>query len=279
VQQDVLEQAGGRGGWLARHLASRASGASLRGAATSSRQPTVFAGAGRTIVADDLDGLDLWGGDKRVSRVVPTLARLHQGSHLEPTAAGALDASDLLHRTDLTSAPPSALGYRSDDEWHRKLHQIALLIARDAGLEAAVVDLDGWDMHANMGPAVAGNLRTFLDRLGTGLAAFQREIGGRQGRVTTVVISEFGRRVQENASSGTDHGHGGVALVLGGGISGGRVYGTWPGLADDQLDDGDLRVTTDFRDVLGEVLARRHSGSDLAAVFPGYAPKHLGICG
>jgi uncharacterized protein (DUF1501 family) len=92
-----------------------------------------------------------------------------------------------------------------------------------------------------------------------------------------VVVSEFGRRVGENGSHGTDHGRGGVLLAMGGGIRGGRVHGRWPGLADDQLDEGDVRVTTDTRDVLAEVLVRRAGTADVGAVFPGYQPRFVGV--
>jgi uncharacterized protein (DUF1501 family) len=278
VQQDILEQAGGAGGWLARHLNAKADGGPLRGAGLSTRQPTLLDAANGVVSADDLDGLDLRPGDPRRDRVAATLAQLHGGTSQDVTARGALGASAILERAGLDSAPPAGLGYRPDEPWHRKLHQVATLVNRDAGLQAAVVDLYGWDTHAGQGRASVGQLRALLDRLASGLAAFQREIGSRQGRVTTVVISEFGRRVAENASEGTDHGRGGVAFVIGAGVRGGQVYGSWPGLAADQLDDGDLRVTTDSRDVFGEVLARRHGATNLGAVFPGYAPRSLGIC-
>ncbi len=89
--------------------------------------------------------------------------------------------------------------------------------------------------------------------------------------VTVVVMSEFGRRLQENGGAGTDHGHGNVMFVMGGGIRGGQVYGEWPGLEAGQLyGPGDLAITTDFRDVLGEVVLRRLGNERLEDIFPGY---------
>jgi uncharacterized protein (DUF1501 family) len=98
-------------------------------------------------------------------------------------------------------------------------------------------------------------------------------------RITLVTMSEFGRRVQENSSHGTDHGHGNVMFVMGGGIKGGKVYGEWPGLGKDNLyGPGDLAITTDFRDVLGEIVQKRLLNSNLAAVFPNYTTfKFRGI--
>jgi uncharacterized protein (DUF1501 family) len=90
--------------------------------------------------------------------------------------------------------------------------------------------------------------------------------------IVLVTMSEFGRTVSEDGNNGTDHGHGNVMLVLGGSVRGGHIYGRWPGLAPEQLfEQRDLAVTTDFRDVLGE-LARDHLGQPLDRVFPGFTP-------
>ena len=92
-------------------------------------------------------------------------------------------------------------------------------------------------------------------------------------------MSEFGRRAQENGSGGTDHGHGNCMFVLGGGVSGGKVYGQWPGLAPDKLyGPGDLNIATDFRDVLGEIVQKRLKNPALDQVFPDYSGwQALGI--
>ncbi len=89
-------------------------------------------------------------------------------------------------------------------------------------------------------------------------------------------MSEFGRRVKANDSRGTDHGHGGVMMVLGNGVNGGQNFGSWPGLANEQLDEGaDLAVTTDFRDVLATVLRGQGASAAIAGAFPGYSPKFI----
>ena len=91
-----------------------------------------------------------------------------------------------------------------------------------------------------------------------------------------MTLSEFGRRVAENGSGGLDHGHGNVSFVLGGGVDGGSVHGSWPGLAADQLQDGDLRATTDYRVVLAEILEKR-CGLTATTVLPGVPTTRIGV--
>jgi len=87
-------------------------------------------------------------------------------------------------------------------------------------------------------------------------------------------MSEFGRTARENGNRGTDHGHANAMFVLGNNVRGGKVYGRWPGLKNDQLNEGrDLALTTDFRDVFGEIAVRHLGSSNLQAVFPGYDCK------
>jgi uncharacterized protein (DUF1501 family) len=159
------------------------------------------------------------------------------------------------------------------------LLQVAQLIKADLGLEVACVDLDGWDTHAAQGRAT-GPMPDLLAELAKGLTAFHTDLGDRMQRITLVTMTEFGRRVKDNASGGTDHGHGSFMFLLGGGIEGGRVYGDWPGLAPDRLvGPGDLAITTDYRTVLAEVLERRLRNPRLAEVFPGFTPPaYLGVC-
>lgn len=142
-------------------------------------------------------------------------------------------------------------------------------------MEAAVVGFGGFDTHSAQGGA-DGQLAVLLARLARALAAFAADLHDRLNRITVVVLSEFGRRVAENGSGGTDHGSGGVALVLGGGLQGG-VHGIWPGLSDDVLDDGDLMVATDTRSVLAEVVRGRLGNTATDRIFPGFTPVPLGL--
>ena len=124
----------------------------------------------------------------------------------------------------------------------------------EVGLRAAAIDFGGWDTHQNQ----PNYFPTLVEQLSTALAAFYNDMSRFHNRLTVVAMSEFGRRLKSNRSSGTDHGHGNVLLALGSGVNGGRIFGTWPGLATEQLDSrADLAVTTDYRTVLCELLARR----------------------
>ena len=97
------------------------------------------------------------------------------------------------------------------------------------------------------------------------------DLGKLMDDVVILTMSEFGRTVRENGNRGTDHGHANAMFVIGNSVRGGKVYGRWPGLKSEQLYEGrDLALTTDFRDVFGEV-ARKHLGThNVQAVFPGY---------
>jgi uncharacterized protein (DUF1501 family) len=89
--------------------------------------------------------------------------------------------------------------------------------------------------------------------------------------VVLVTMSEFGRTARENGNRGTDHGHANVMFVMGGDVRGGKVYGPWPGLEEHQLYEArDLALTTDFRDVLGELVFSHLGNRSIESVFPGY---------
>ncbi|MGB0715195.1 MAG: DUF1501 domain-containing protein, partial [Phycisphaerae bacterium] len=151
------------------------------------------------------------------------------------------------------------------------------LAKADVGLQGACIDLGGWDTHADQG-TLDGELNSLADQLARGLAAFATDMDDRKNRLTVVVVSEFGRTVAENGSAGTDHGHGNAMLVYGGGINGGQVIADWPTLANDQLDEeGDLRITTDYRDVLAEILEKRGGNTNLNALFPNHQTSPVGI--
>jgi len=148
------------------------------------------------------------------------------------------------------------------------------------GVEMAFADVGGWDHHVNEVGARAsqGQLATRLADFGQTLAAFWTDLGDRRGDVALVTMSEFGRTARENGDRGTDHGHANCMFVMGGGVRGGKVYGKWPGLEAEQLYEArDLALTTDFRDVLGELVRGQLGNQDLSRVFPGYTPKPRGI--
>ncbi|MGC1396018.1 MAG: DUF1501 domain-containing protein [Coleofasciculaceae cyanobacterium] len=153
--------------------------------------------------------------------------------------------------------------------------QLARLMVKDPSVQLAFMALGGWDTHINQG-GVTGQLARNLKPLGDGLATLSQGLGNVYADTTVIVMSEFGRTVHENGNGGTDHGHGNVMWLMGGGVKGGKVYGQWPGLAKEQLNEGrDLAVTTDFREVISSVLSRhlQLDNSKIQQVFPKYSPK------
>jgi uncharacterized protein (DUF1501 family) len=173
-------------------------------------------------------------------------------------------------RADEIQALPTSTVTYPDSEFGKALKDLARIVKGDLGLRLGAVDYPGWDHHFNEGaylPPMAADLAQSL-------AAFAFDLGADLNRTTVVVMTEFGRRLQENGALGTDHGRAGVMFVLGGGIAGGRVLladDTWPGLTPEQMEEGvDLAVTTDFRDIFAELLTRHMGLADASPVFPGY---------
>jgi uncharacterized protein (DUF1501 family) len=153
------------------------------------------------------------------------------------------------------------------------LLQIAQLIKADVGLEVAFTDIGGWDTHVNQGDS-RGQLANLLGQFSSAIAALYQDLGQRMDDVVILTMSEFGRTVRENGNRGTDHGHANAMFVMGNSVHGGKVYGRWPGLSEDKLYEGrDLALTTDFRDVFGEIAARHLGTKDTGAIFPGYSLK------
>jgi uncharacterized protein (DUF1501 family) len=165
-----------------------------------------------------------------------------------------------------------------DSELGNGLRQVAHLIKNDVGLEVACVDKGGWDTHAGQG-STGGWMPSLMEDLAACVAAFYKDLGDKKTTVTLVVQSEFGRRVDENAALGTDHGLASVMFVLGEGISGGKLYGEAPDLARKTQDQPwDVPVSLDYRVPLREVLERRMGFVDSSAeVFPGLGEKSIGL--
>jgi uncharacterized protein (DUF1501 family) len=162
------------------------------------------------------------------------------------------------------------------------LLQIAQLIKAGVGLEVAFTDIGGWDTHVNEGNQ-QGQLSNLLRQFSTAIAALYTDLGQRMDDVVILTMSEFGRTAKENGNRGTDHGHANAMFVVGNSVRGGKVYGDWPGLKSDQLNEGrDLALTTDFRDVFGEIATKHLGSTNLKTVFPGYtgtSAKFRGVLG
>ena len=155
----------------------------------------------------------------------------------------------------------------------RSLLQIAQLIKAGVGLEVAFAEVGGWDTHSNEGSS-RGQLANLLRDFGQSIAALATDLGKQMDDVVILTMSEFGRTARENGTRGTDHGHANAMFILGNSVKGGKVYGDWKGLSSSQLNEGrDLAVTTDFRDVFGEVAYKHLGNKNLDKIFPNYAPS------
>jgi uncharacterized protein (DUF1501 family) len=267
-------------GWLARHLLSMSPAGSdlLRALAMDIVLPNTLAGAPATVPAPDPDRLAFPGRATTVTYRRQVLSHMYAAAPepLRRAAGDSLDTIDLLSRVDFVGYAPAPGAAYPDTVFGQKLRSTAALIKAEVGVECVTLDLGGWDHHSQEGP-LTGAMARLLDELSRALGAFYVDMGAGIATVTLIVMSEFGRRVSENASGGADHGHGNCMILMGGGIAGGRVLARWPGLALDQLDRGDLAITIDYRDVLAEVLTRRLGNTRPDLVFPGYTPTIHGI--
>ena len=271
------------GGWLARHLrsATTRNQSPLRAVALSNVMPESLRGATSATALNSLDDFRLLTPNKSqqsAQQAQQIISSLYDGSDaIAQAGRETLAVLDALQKLDPKNYQPTRGAQYPDSNFGRGLRQVACLLKGDVGLEVACLDHQGpflWDTHVaqnNLLPKQAADLAG-------GLAAFATDLGAQMKNVTVVAMTEFGRRVAENSGLGTDHGRAGVMFLLGGGIRGGRVYGQWPGLAPENLEaPGDLKVTSDYRDVLGEIVARRLKNADINAIFPGHRPKFMGI--
>jgi uncharacterized protein (DUF1501 family) len=265
-------------GWISRHLASLDTGndSPMRAIAFGDVLPKSLQGSIGTMAVRSLSEFRLPLPDAWGHGFAEALAGLYASGQDPAHLAGrsALELLRSLQKLDPEKYTPEGGSTYPKGDFGSGLRQIAQVIKADVGLEIATVDLGGWDSHVAQSTLLEGLMR----QLGQGLHAIARDLGDRMKRVTVLAMSEFGRRVHENSGLGTDHGRATAMFLLGGGIRGGKVYGRWPGLSSGQLDqDGNLRVTTDYRDILGEIVDRRLHNSNLGKVFPDYAPRYLDL--
>jgi uncharacterized protein (DUF1501 family) len=254
-------------GWLNRYLNEKRLGDSpFRGVAVSPQTPRMLTGTAPTLSLSSIEEFRL-----RNQAMGSTLQKLYSHSTDPLFRQGGNSLFDAMARlrTIESKIPPSSASYPVG-RFSNGLKQIARLIKADVGLEIAFTEIEGWDTHVSEGGAT-GILANRLKELGAGLAAFHQDLDDRLDDVVIVTMSEFGRTARENGNGGTDHGHANVMFVLGGRVRGGKVYGRWPGLAQEVLYEGrDLDLTTDYRTVCSEVFARHLAQRDVARIFPGF---------
>ena len=262
-------------GWLNRYLQNQHADhpTPFRAVALTSQLPRMLQGTAPALAVSQLAqfGIRAGGASDLVGASFEAEYAAAADSVLNATGKEAFSAMKMLKTADPSKYEPANGADYPRSPFGQSLRQIAQLTKSNVGLEVAFADVGGWDTHVNQG-AAQGQLATRLDDFSRSIAALVTDLGDRMADTVVLTMSEFGRAVNENGSRGTDHGHGNAMMVIGGGVRGGKVYGKWPGLSVDKRYDGrDLAVTTDFRDVFGEVVTRHLGLGDARPVFPGYA--------
>ncbi len=266
-----------RDGWLNRALQAEDARPGLvhsafRAVALGPDVPRTLAGRVDALAISNVQDFAVGGRGAKPAPVASAFQSMYRqsGDALLHTAGdNTFEAIRMLRATDPAHYAPSAEAGYPDSPFAKNLKQVAQLLKADLGVEAAFTDVGGWDTHLNQG-AAEGQLASRLRDFSESIAAFWRDMGQDAEHVTLVTMSEFGRTARQNGTGGTDHGHANAMFVLGGQVRGGKVYGKWPGLAEEQLNEGrDLKVTTDYRNVLGEIVTSTLGGRNLEATFPG----------
>jgi len=284
--QDLVEKGGvsknigANTGWLARYLGLvDTQQAIIPAAHVGQHLPLSFMGDNRPLALGNLGEFALK-GDRKLSGLLKSAYQQEQ-RYLNQVALSTLSNIKLIqdkvnpNRERKTPDYQPSYAYPDDNELANQLKIIAQLLKLEVGLTTATVDMGGWDTHE----AQSDKFGRLVAQLSTALTAFYNDVNNFHPQLTVIVLSEFGRRLKSNESEGTDHGHGGLAMVLGGKVKGGKLYGQWPGLATEQLDRRvDLAVTTDYRTILSELLLPQIDKSKLGQLFPQFEyKKGLGI--
>jgi uncharacterized protein (DUF1501 family) len=263
-------------GWLNRaiHIANdKEKESPFRAVAMGGRLPRILAGTEPAVAIDNINNFGVGGRNPAAAPLSNTFEAMYSqsvDSVLHGTGAETFDAVKMLKAADPERYTPAAGANYPRGPLAQALKQTAQLVKADLGVEVAFADVGGWDTHVNQG-SQQGQLAQRLKDFSESIAAFWTDLGPLADSTVLITMSEFGRTARENGTRGTDHGHANVMFVVGGPVKGGRVYGKWPGLAQEQLYEGrDLALTTDFRRVLGEVVYRHLGNRKLNDVFPGY---------
>jgi len=274
-----------RRGWVNRMIGLNDTGSTSDAVhLTSPIVPTLLVGPAACLSTDRLDRVALAGATDEWTAGRRRQLNTMWGATRGPLGAAARSALETVQRLAPVAAekyvPKNGVQYPNDwpgTDLSLALKDTAHLIRANVGTEVVSIDYGSWDMHSEYGRNGWGEMQSMLVGFASALDAFMRDLGTLRSRVTVVTISEFGRRVAENGNGGLDHGWGNMMLVAGGGVKGGKYYGTWPWLSKDKLIDGDLAVTTDYRNVLGEIVSTRFPERSATKVFPGLTYRPLGI--
>ncbi|HET6653142.1 MAG TPA: DUF1501 domain-containing protein, partial [Nocardioides sp.] len=248
----------------------------------SSTPPTIVSGPAASVATQKLEDIKLVGSDSGWAARRRGHLQTMWGAGDSPMAVAARSALSTVATLGAVAGGSYKPAVSYPMAWpasdlSEALIDTARLIKSDIGTEVVSVDYGSWDMHDGYGNLEWGDMQNMTRAFASSVSAFMNDLGSLRSRVTLVTISEFGRRVAENGNQGLDHGWGNMMLLMGGGVAGGRYHGAWPGLGGPQLVDGDLAVTTDYRNVLGELVAKRFPDRSPTSVFPGLVYRPIGV--
>ncbi|QNI38528.1 DUF1501 domain-containing protein [Edaphobacter sp. 4G125] len=272
-------------GWLNRALQAERSTEALspfRAVALGAQVPRTLEGKVPAIAVNNLRDFSVAGRGPQASPISNAFQAMYDSSSdvmLHSTGQETFEAVKMLRAANPAKYTPASGVIYPNTQFGNSLKQIAQLLKANLGVEAAFADIGGWDTHQNQGNS-RGQLANRLQEFSDSISGFWKDMGDEAENITLVTMSEFGRTARQNGTGGTDHGHANVMFVLGGQVKGGKIYGRWPGLSNEQLNEGrDLTVTTDFRRVLGEAAYRSLGAGNLDVVFPGGAVSPSGFLG
>ncbi|CAA9366487.1 MAG: Protein of unknown function (DUF1501) [uncultured Nocardioidaceae bacterium] len=271
-----------RQGWVNRMVGLGGTGAATDAVHLgNATPPTLVEGPASTVATRELDDVKLIGSDDGWAARRRGHLETMWGDGTSPMARAARSALSTVSTLGAVAARPYVPAAPYPTSWpgtdlSNALKDTAKLIKADIGTEVVSVDYGSWDMHDGYGTLQWGDMQSMAGAFAQSVSAFMNDLGPLRSRVTLVTISEFGRRVQENGNQGLDHGWGNMMLLMGGGVRGG-YHGTWPGLGSTNLLEGDLKVTTDYRQVLGEVVHKRFPDKDVSKVFPGIVYNPINV--
>jgi uncharacterized protein (DUF1501 family) len=262
-------------GWLNRYLQSKSDSEKslFRAVSMTQNMPRVMQGKAPALAISNLADFSIRAGQSSAAVQGGFEAIYDQtvNDALHGTGKETFEAINYLKQANPAQYKPENGATYPNTPFGNALRQIAQLIKAGVGLEVAFTDIGGWDTHVNEGNQ-QGQLSNLLRQFSNSIAALYTDLGQRMDDVVILTMSEFGRTARENGNRGTDHGHANAMFVVGNSVRGGKVYGDWPGLKSDKLYEGrDLALTTDFRDVFGEIATKHLGATNLQAVFPGYA--------
>jgi uncharacterized protein (DUF1501 family) len=282
IERGISQKQNTAEGWLTRYLTTINPTSLLPAIVSGSNVPASLLGSKFVSSVYDPKEFKIQ-GDPRIAGLLKKMYKNETNPLLNLAGQKAISTMAIVQNKLKRDANQNPIDYQPEkgveypNEWYvndlsKKLKNLAQIIKMDVGVHIAAVEFGGWDTHENQ----QYHFPQLIEGLSEALSAFYNDLHAYHNKLTVLVMSEFGRRLKANKSNGTDHGYGNVMLVLGGNVKGGKMYGKWNGLANEQLDKGvDLNVTTDYRTVLAEILQKQMQSNQLSTILPNFSPPDL----